>query len=69
MIARSPARSPTYQARHSIGVDSTLGGETLESLNVPADYRVAQIAANLERYRWMPRSLGERYILVNVPQF
>lgn len=58
-----------YQARHSIGVDSTLGGETLESLNLPADYRLAQIAANLERHRWMPRSLGQRYVIVNVPQF
>lgn len=58
-----------YQSRHSIGVDSMLGAETLESLNLPADYRVAQIAANLERYRWMPRTLGSRYILVNVPQF
>jgi murein L,D-transpeptidase YcbB/YkuD len=58
-----------YQKRHSIGVDSLLGGETLESLNLPADFRVAQIAANLERYRWMPRSLGDRYVLVNVPQF
>jgi len=58
-----------YQARHSIGVDSTLGGETLESLNMPVDFRLAQIAANLERFRWMPRSLGERYVLVNVPQF
>jgi murein L,D-transpeptidase YcbB/YkuD len=25
--------------------------------------------ANLERYRWMPRSLGDRYIYVNVPAF
>lgn len=58
-----------YQARHSIGVDSLMGGETLQSLNLPADYRLAQIAANLERYRWMPRSLGQRYVLVNVPQF
>lgn len=58
-----------YQARHSIGVDSMLGTETLQSLNLPADYRLAQIAANLERYRWMPRTLGQRYILVNVPQF
>jgi L,D-transpeptidase YcbB len=38
-------------------------------MNVPAPYRLAQIAANLERYRWMPRDLGTRYILVNVPQF
>jgi murein L,D-transpeptidase YcbB/YkuD len=58
-----------FQARHAIVVDSMLGSETLESLNLPADYRVAQIAANLERYRWLPRDLGQKYILVNVPQF
>jgi murein L,D-transpeptidase YcbB/YkuD len=58
-----------FQARHGIVVDSILGGETLESLNVPATYRAGQLAANLERYRWLPRSLGERYILVNVPAF
>jgi L,D-transpeptidase YcbB len=58
-----------FQARHAIGVDSMLGQETLDALNVPADYRLAQIASNLERYRWMPRSMGSRYIVVNVPQF
>ncbi|HEY9229002.1 MAG TPA: L,D-transpeptidase family protein [Gemmatimonadaceae bacterium] len=58
-----------FQARHGIVVDSILGQETLDALNVPVEYRVAQIASNLERYRWMPRSLGSRYILVNVPQF
>lgn len=58
-----------FQARHSIAVDSMLGKETVDALNVPANYRLAQIAANLERYRWLPHSLGSRYILVNVPQF
>ncbi|HEX4681492.1 MAG TPA: L,D-transpeptidase family protein, partial [Gemmatimonadaceae bacterium] len=58
-----------FQTRHSIGADSMLGKETVDALNVPADYRLAQIAANLERYRWLPRDLGQRYILVNVPQF
>jgi murein L,D-transpeptidase YcbB/YkuD len=58
-----------YQARHGIPADSVLGAETVKSLNVPADYRVRQIAANLERYRWLPRSLGARYIFVNVPAF
>jgi L,D-transpeptidase YcbB len=58
-----------FQARHGIVVDSMLGEETVNAMNVPIQYRVAQIAANLERYRWMPRSLGERYIFVNVPQF
>ncbi len=58
-----------FQVRHSIAVDSALGSETLSSLNVPAEYRLGQIAANLERHRWMPRSLGSRYISVNVPAF
>ncbi|HYD53431.1 MAG TPA: L,D-transpeptidase family protein, partial [Gemmatimonadaceae bacterium] len=58
-----------FQERHSIGVDSMLGTETLEALNRPADYRLGQIAANLERHRWLPRSLGDRYIFVNVPAF
>jgi L,D-transpeptidase YcbB len=58
-----------FQAHHGIVVDSMLGDETLQSLDVPADYRLAQIAANLERYRWLPRNLGQRYIFVNVPAF
>jgi len=58
-----------FQAHHGIAVDSALGAETLDALNVPAAYRLGQIAANLERDRWMPRSLGQRYILVNVPAF
>jgi murein L,D-transpeptidase YcbB/YkuD len=59
----------SFQARHSIGVDSMLGKETVDAMNVPASYRLAQIASNLERFRWMPRSLGSRYIMVNVPEF
>ena len=58
-----------FQARHGINVDSALGKETLDALNVPAEYRLGQIAANLERHRWLPRSLGSRYIYVNVPAF
>lgn len=58
-----------YQRRHGIVVDSVLGSGTVASLNVPATYRLGQIAANLERHRWMPRTLGDRHIVVNVPAF
>lgn len=58
-----------FQTRHGINVDSALGKETIESMNVPASYRLAEIAANMERYRWLPRSFGSRYIFVNVSAF
>ncbi|MEP6858507.1 MAG: L,D-transpeptidase family protein, partial [Gemmatimonadales bacterium] len=58
-----------FQTRHGINVDSALGKETIESMNVPASYRLGEIAANMERYRWLPRSLGSRYVFVNVSAF
>ncbi|MDB4887657.1 MAG: ErfK/YbiS/YcfS/YnhG family protein [Gemmatimonadetes bacterium] len=58
-----------FQRRHGIAVDSSLGAETVASLNVPVAYRLGQIAANMERHRWMPRALPDRYIHVNVPAF
>ena len=58
-----------FQAHHAIAVDSMPGKETLDALNQTAAYRAAQIAANLERLRWLPRSFGSRYIYVNVPAF
>jgi murein L,D-transpeptidase YcbB/YkuD len=58
-----------FQARHGIVVDSMLGTETFDALNKPAAYRAAQIAANLERMRWLPRALGSRYVIVNVSGF
>jgi murein L,D-transpeptidase YcbB/YkuD len=58
-----------FQREHGIVVDSALGKETLAALNLPAEYRLGQIAANMERYRWMPRALGSRYVFVNVPAF
>jgi L,D-transpeptidase YcbB len=58
-----------FQSHHGIPVDSSLGSETIAAMSVPASYRATQIAANLERYRWLPRAFGERYIMVNVPAF
>jgi len=58
-----------FQERHGLAVTGRLSKGTLEALNVPAEERLTQIASNLERMRWLPRSLGSRYIFVNVPAF
>ena len=59
----------TYQERHGLDQTGKLDAATRAALNVPADERLKQIGINLERYRWLPRSLGDRYIYVNVPAF
>ena len=58
-----------FQARHGLVVDSVLGPRTLRALNVPASERARQIAANMERYRWLPPAFASRAIVVNVPAF
>src|SRR6266849_5555739 len=34
-----------------------------------AEMKVRQIALNMERWRWLPQDLGQRYILVDVPAY
>jgi murein L,D-transpeptidase YcbB/YkuD len=57
------------QRRHGLDVTGRLNDATLAALNVSAAERGQQVAANLERHRWLPRHLGSRYIYVNVPSF
>jgi murein L,D-transpeptidase YcbB/YkuD len=65
-VAAAVAR---FQERHGIPVDSAVGPATLAALNVPVEARVRQIELNLERYRWLPSDFGQRYILVNIPDY
>ena len=58
-----------FQERHGLARTGKLDKSTLAELNVPAAERAKQIAANLERHRWLPRFLGSRYVYVNVPAF
>ncbi|MGH7444527.1 MAG: L,D-transpeptidase family protein, partial [Longimicrobiales bacterium] len=58
-----------FQNRHALQPDGRVGASTLEELNVPATDRVQQILLNMDQWRWLPRELGERYILVNVAGF
>jgi murein L,D-transpeptidase YcbB/YkuD len=67
-VARSPLLSQ-FQERHGLDRTGTLDKLTLAALNVSAADRAKQIAANMERHRWLPRSLGTRYVYVNVPAF
>ncbi len=58
-----------FQRRHGLHDDGIVGVRTRAALNVPAGARVAQLERVLERWRWLPRALGERYVLVNTAGF
>jgi murein L,D-transpeptidase YcbB/YkuD len=53
------------QARYGLTPDGTLGAATVQALNTPVEQRLAQLRANLERWRWLPASLPGKRIELN----
>jgi murein L,D-transpeptidase YcbB/YkuD len=58
-----------FQRRHGLEVTGKVDEDTLAELNVPVADRIRQLQVNMERWRWLPATFGDRYILVNVPEF
>lgn len=58
-----------FQARHNLATDGVVGTATLRELNTPPRHRLDQVRANLERWRWVARDLGERHIRVNLADY
>lgn len=58
-----------FQGRHGLDASGILDPATLAAINIPLGERCRQIEANLERWRWLPHDLGERFIYVNVANF
>jgi murein L,D-transpeptidase YcbB/YkuD len=58
-----------FQARHGLDPDGVIGPRTLAQMNVSVKERIRCVALNLERRRWFPDDLPDRYLIVNVPRF
>jgi L,D-transpeptidase YcbB len=58
-----------FQDRHAIEADGAIGTTTLRELNYTLAERIAELQLNLDRWRWLPNDLGERYVLVNIAGF
>jgi murein L,D-transpeptidase YcbB/YkuD len=58
-----------FQRRHGLEDDGIAGPATQAELNQRAEDHVRQIEVNLERWRWLPRDLGKRHVLVNIAAF
>ena len=59
-----------FQAASGIWVSAALGPQTIRALNADRTVREqALLLNNMERLRWLPKSLGNRHIFVNQPAF
>jgi murein L,D-transpeptidase YcbB/YkuD len=61
-----------FQQASNLNPDGVVGAITLARLNSDATPRASNvdtIVANMERWRWLPRDLGEAFVVVNVPDY
>ena len=59
-----------YQRHHGLPASGVLTTRTVASLSGGNPKRLeSEIVANMERWRWLPRDLGETYVAVNIPDF
>ena len=57
------------QRAQALSVDGILGPETTAALVATHAQRIDRIRANLERWRWQPRTFGRRFIRVDIPRY
>lgn len=58
-----------FQAQHNLNTDGVIGKNTLRALNRTLAWKIRQLRINMERLRWLPKKLGDRYLLVNTAGF
>jgi len=58
-----------FQRRHRLEPDAVVGASAIAQMNVPVEERIRQLALNLQRWRPLPRDLGDRHLLVNIPEY
>ena len=58
-----------FQIRHGLPADGVIGQGTIESLNYSKEQRRRQILANMERWKWFPRDMGNEYVIINIPEY
>ena len=58
-----------FQASAGLRSDGIIGKNTVLAMNGRGADPVETILVNMERWRWMPRYLGDFYVRVNIPNY
>lgn len=67
--ARLESALMRFQSRRNLDADGRAGAATIDELNAGEDWRIGQLRANLERWRWLTADLGDRHIRVNLADY
>ncbi len=59
----------SFQEHHGLEPTGVIGGKTIMFLNKSFMERAMLVALAIERQRWKPQTFGERYIVVNIPNY
>ncbi|MGH6836501.1 MAG: L,D-transpeptidase family protein [Methylocella sp.] len=66
---RIAAAVADFQKANGLPVSGNLTARTVAALSGGPSSLEAEILANMERWRWMPRDMGETHIEVNIPDY
>jgi murein L,D-transpeptidase YcbB/YkuD len=65
-----------FQRQNGLPMSGAVGAGTILALNggpqpveATREQRIAALLVNMERWRWLPRDLGERHLWVNIPEY
>jgi L,D-transpeptidase YcbB len=58
-----------FQVEYQLTPDGIVGNATRSALNRSVRLTRGQILANMEKWRWLPRDLGDFYVQVNIPEY
>lgn len=58
-----------FQQRNGLEPDGDVGSRTRRALNLSIDDEIRAVALSLERWRWMPRELGQKHLYINIPDY
>ncbi|MFP4476875.1 MAG: murein L,D-transpeptidase [Desulfatibacillaceae bacterium] len=56
----------SFQERHGLAPDGRVGPGTVRAMRIPVEEAVRKIRLNLERWRWLPARLEDRFVMVNL---
>jgi murein L,D-transpeptidase YcbB/YkuD len=68
--ARVASAVAAFQKEKGLPTNGILNAQTVAALSGPSlARREAELISNMERWRWLPADLGQRHIMVNVPEY